>query len=284
VKAALIQYDVDLGRAPEKSRALAVAKVHEAAQDGADLVILPELWLHGAFDPEPWHTGAEPLDGETARAMGRAAADCGVVLHAGSIVERAADGRLYNTSLVFDARGGLLAWYRKIHRFGFDQGEAAVMSPGDKLVTFDLPGLGGAGHGRAEQGEAGHDEARRDRRTGRIGLATCYDVRFPELYRGLLDAGAQILIQVAAWPSRRVEHWRTLLRARAIENQVLVLACSAVGSQADIEMAGHSLVIDPWGEIVAEGGTGEEIVYARIDPAAVTAIRERFPVLNDRRL
>jgi predicted amidohydrolase len=253
---------VDLGRAPEKSRALAVAKVHEAARDGADLVVLPELWLHGAFDPEPWYTGAETPQGETAQAMRRAAIDCGVVLHAGSIVERTPDGKLYNTSLVFDAQGALLAAYRKIHRFGFNQGEAAVMSPGEHLVTFDLPGP----------------------EPTAVGLATCYDVRFPELYRGLLDAGAQTLIQVAAWPARRLEHWRTLLRARAIENQVYVLACSAVGSQADIEMAGHSLVIDPWGEIVAEGGAGEEIVYADIAPATVDTTRERFPVLKDRRL
>jgi predicted amidohydrolase len=265
MKTALIQFEVDLGRAPEKSRALAAAKVHEAAEDGADLVVLPELWLHGAFDTEPWRTGAEPLHGETAQLMREAAIDCGVVLHAGSIVERTPDGKLYNTSLVFDAQGELLAGYRKIHRFGFDRGEAAVMSPGEQLATFDLLDLD-------------------DTVISRVGLATCYDVRFPELYRGLLDAGAQTLIQVAAWPARRLEHWRTLLRARAIENQVYVLACSAAGTQDGIEMAGHSLVIDPWGEIVAEGGAGEQILYADIDPAMVAATRAGFPVLNDRRL
>ncbi len=265
MKAALIQFDVDLGRAPEKSRALAVAKVHEAAEDGADLVVLPELWLHGAFDPEPWETGAEPLHGETARLMREAAIDCGVVLHAGSIVERTPDGKLYNTSLVFDAEGELLAGYRKIHRFGFDRGEAAVMSPGEQLVAFDLLDLD-------------------DSVITRVGLATCYDVRFPELYRGLLDLGAQTLVQVAAWPARRLEHWRTLLRARAIENQVYVLACSAVGTQAEVEMAGHSLVIDPWGEILAEGGEGEQILLVDFDPGTVATTREGFPVLKDRRL
>ncbi len=265
MRAALIQFDVDLGRAPEKSRELAAARVREAAEGGAQLVMLPELWLHGAFDPEPWQDGAETPDGETARLMRQTAIDCGVLLHAGSIVERAADGRLYNTSLVFDPSGALLGSYRKIHRFGFDQGEAAVMSPGEQLVTVDLPGPGGAAVTKA-------------------GLATCYDVRFPEMYRGLLDAGAQTLLQVAAWPARRVEHWRTLLRARAIEDQVFVLACSAVGTQAGVEMAGHSLVIDPWGDILAEGGEGEQIVWAEFDPGRVPAVRESFPVLRDRRL
>lgn len=265
MKAALIQFDVDLGRAPEKSRELAVAKVHEAADGGADLVMLPELWLHGAFDPAPWQDGAEGVDGETGGLMRQTAIDCGVLLHAGSIVERTADGRFFNTSLVFDRRGERLASYRKIHRFGFDQGEAAVMSPGERLVTFDLPGPDGAAVSKA-------------------GLATCYDVRFPEMYRGLLDAGAQTLLQVAAWPARRVEHWRTLLRARAIEDQIFVLACSAVGTQAGIDMAGHSMVIDPWGDILAEGGEGEQILRAEFDPAAVATIRENFPVLRDRRL
>lgn len=265
MRAALIQFDVDLGRAPRKSRELAAAKVHEAAEGGADLVMLPELWLHGGFDPAHWQDGAETPDGETARLMRQTAIDCGVVLHAGSIVERDQDGGLYNTSLLFDAQGELLASYRKIHRFGFDQGEAAVMSPGEKLVTLDLPAPEGAP-------------------TIKAGLATCYDVRFPEMYRGLLDAGVQTLLQVAAWPARRVEHWRTLLRARAIEDQIFVLACSAVGTQAGIEMAGHSMVIDPWGDILAEGGEGEQIVWADFDPAKVADVRESFPVLKDRRL
>jgi predicted amidohydrolase len=267
VKAALIQYDVDLGRAPEKSRELAVAKVHEAADGGADVVMLPELWLHGAFDPEPWHHGAEPVDGETAQLMRQTAIDAKVLLHAGSIVERADDGRLFNTSLVFSPGGELLAAYRKIHRFGFDQGEAAVMSPGERLVTFNL---------LAPSPDATPITT--------VGLATCYDVRFPEMYRQLLDAGAQTVLQVAAWPARRVEHWRTLLRARAIEDQIFVLACSAVGTQAGVEMAGHSMVISPWGDILAEGGAGEQILHVEFDPSTVESTRENFPVLKDRRL
>jgi len=221
MKVALIQLDVDLDRAPAKSLELAVAKVHEAAEDGAELVVLPELWLHGAFDPTAWPEAAEPMHGDTAQLMRQAAVDCGIVLHAGSIVERTPDGKLYNTSLVFDTEGELLAGYRKVHRFGFTKGEAAVMSPGEHLATFDLTDI---------------DDTVRTK----VGLATCYDVRFPELYRKLLDAGTQTVIQVAAWPAARLDHWRTLLRARAIENQFYVLACAATGVQSDIAMSGHS--------------------------------------------
>lgn len=273
VRAALIQFDVDLGRAPEKSRELAVAKVHEAAEGGAGLVMLPELWLHGGFDPEPWQERAEPADGETARLMRQAAIDCGVLLHAGSIVERAPDGRLFNLSLVFDSHGGLLAAYRKIHTFGFDKGEAVVMARGEQLATFDLPAAAAASDGADRAAPA-----------TKVGLATCYDVRFPELYRALLDSGVQAVLQVAAWPARRVEHWRTLLRARAIEDQIFVLACAAVGTQAGIELSGHSMVISPWGDILAEGGDGEEIIHVEFDPATVEPIRQNFPVLRDRRL
>lgn len=265
MKLALVQLDVDLGRDPVKSRELAVAKVHEAAEDGAEFVVLPELWVHGAFDPEPWAATAEPLHGETAQVLREAAIDCGIVLHGGSIVERTPDGKLYNTSLVFDAEGELLAGYRKIHRFGFDQGEAAVMSAGEHITTFSLLDID-------------------DSVLTEVGLATCYDVRFPELYRKFVDAGVQTVVQVAAWPARRLSHWLTLCRARAIENQMYLIACAAAGTQAGLEMTGHSLVIDPWGEVIAEAGAEATTLYAEIDPSYVPTTRERFPVLRDRRL
>jgi predicted amidohydrolase len=268
VKVALIQLETILDRTPRHTRLRAAAQVQTAAEDGdgSQLVVLPELWAHGAFDPKPWPDLAEPIDGEFAATMRQAAVSCQVVLHAGSFVERAPDGAYYNTSLVYDFEGESLATYRKIHRFGFDQGEAAFMAPGTELAVFELA----------------------DNETGRplttVGLATCYDLRFPELFRKLVDGGAKMVVIPAAWPARRREHWRTLLRARAIENQVYVIACAAVGTQGDLEMSGHSLVVDPWGEIVAEGGTDEEIVYAEIDPELVDDTRERFPVLRDRRL
>jgi predicted amidohydrolase len=265
MKVALIQLDVDLDREPAKSLDLATAKVHEAAEDGAELVVLPELWLHGAFDPSAWPETAEPMHGETAQHMQQTAVDCGIVLHAGSFVERTPDGKLYNTALVFDAEGELLAGYRKIHRFGFTEGEAAVLTSGEHLATFDLLDI---------------DDTVRTK----VGLATCYDVRFPELYRKLLDAGTQTVISVAAWPAIRLDHFRTLLKARAIENQFYVLSCAAAGTQSNIAMSGHSMVIDPWGTILAEAEGTETILYADIELNRVEETRATFPVLLDRRL
>lgn len=220
-------------------------------------MVLPELWTTGAFAYESFATEAETLEGETAEVMAKAASDAGVWLHAGSVPERAPDGTLYNTSLVFSPSGGLAAAYRKIHRFGFDKGEAVLMGAGDELVTVRLPET-------------------------TVGVATCYDLRFPELFRGLVDAGAETLVVPAGWPERRRGHWTLLARARAVENQAFVLACGTAGTHADVPQAGHSIVVDPWGEVLAEAGPDEEVLTVEFDPGRVAATREQFPVLKDR--
>ncbi|WP_407838146.1 carbon-nitrogen family hydrolase [Streptomyces sp. DSM 116496] len=257
MRASLIQIAVNEGESVVSRRARVADLVRE--QSGSDLVVLPELWTVGAFAYEQFETEAEPLDGPTYGAMAAAARDAGVWLHAGSFVERAGDGSLYNTALVLSPTGELAATYRKIHRFGFDQGEAVMMSAGDSLTTVALP----------EQ---------------TLGLATCYDLRFPELFRGLVDAGATTLVVSAGWPARRREHWTLLNRARAVEDQSYVLACGSAGSNGGVEQAGHSLVVDPWGEVLAEAGPGEEVLTVDLDPKKVAETREQFPALKDRRL
>jgi predicted amidohydrolase len=257
VRISLLQLEVDLVE-PSEQR---VARVAEAvrAQRGADLVVLPELWPQGAFAYDRWEPGAEPVDGPTMTAMAAAARDLGAYLHAGSLVERDDDGALYNCSVLLGPDGTRLRRYRKIHRFGFSEGEAKLLSAGSEIVTYPSP-------------------------DGVLGLATCYDLRFPEQFRLLLDAGTEILLVPAAWPLRRVEHWRLLARARAVESQAYVLACNTVGEQDGVRLGGHSMVVDPWGEVVVEAGEGEETVTAAIDPATVRSTREQFPVLRDRRL
>lgn len=257
VRASLIQLSVSDTESPEERRARASALVRSRAGD--DLVVLPELWPLGGFSYQAWSTGAEPLDGPTAETMSAAARAAGVWLHAGSVVERDPDGPIYNTSLLFDPSGELRHTYRKIHRFGFDSGEAVAMGAGREIVTAPI------GHGT-------------------LGLATCYDLRFPELFRALLDAGAEILVVPAAWPARRAAHWTLLARARAVEEQAFVLACNTAGTHGGVEQAGRSLVVDPWGEVLAEAGAEEEVLTVEFDPAAVAKARADFPVLRDRLL
>ncbi|MFF3308104.1 carbon-nitrogen family hydrolase [Streptomyces sp. NPDC002952] len=255
MRASLIQIGVDEGESVDSRRRRAASLVRDQA--GVDLVVLPELWTTGAFAYEAFGTEAEPLEGPTYEAMAKAAGGAGVWLHAGSIPERDTDGTLYNTSLVFSPDGQLTASYRKIHRFGFDKGEAVLMGAGTELVTAGLTGT-------------------------TIGLATCYDLRFPELFRGLVDAGAEILVVPAGWPERRRSHWTLLARARAVENQAYVLACGTGGTHAGVPQAGHSIVVDPWGEVLAEAGAGEEVLTVDLDPAKVGDTREQFPALKDR--
>ncbi|MFD5651494.1 carbon-nitrogen family hydrolase [Streptomyces sp. NPDC127039] len=256
MRASLIQIAVNEDETVEARRARAAALVREQA--GADLVVLPELWTTGAFAFEEFDAAAEPLRGPTYEAMAKAASDAGVWLHAGSVPERGPDGRLYNTSLVFSPAGDLTASYRKIHRFGFDKGEAVLMGAGREPVTVPLAD------------------------TATLGVATCYDLRFPELFRALVDAGAEILVVPAGWPERRRSHWTLLARARAVENQAFVLACGTAGTHAGVPQAGHSIVVDPWGEVLAEAGADEEVLTVEFDPAKVARTREQFPALKDR--
>ena len=242
------------------------------AQAGHDLVVLPELWSAGGFSYQDWEERAEPVDGPVAAAMAAAARDAGVVLHAGSIVERPGDGQrgpegkdLWNTSLVFDREGDLVATYRKIHRFGFGAGEPKLMEAGDRLALVDVPDSAGGPAARAA-------------------LSTCYDLRFPELYRAQLDAGATMFVIPAAWPAARVRHWTLLAHARAIEDQCVVVACNTAGTHAGHEMGGHSQVVLPTGDVLAVAGSGEQVLSVEVDMSSVETYRESFPVLRDRRL
>ena len=243
-----------------------------AAQAGADLVVLPELWAPTGFDYRRWPDAAEPLDGPTVTAVAKAAREAGATVHAGSIMERAADGDpdrgpdgrgLWNTSVVLSPSGEVVATYRKIHRFGFAGGEPRLIEPGERVVTVDVPTTSG---------------------DVRVGLATCYDLRFPEQFRLLTDAGATVFAIPAAWPAARVGHWTLLGRARAVENQAAVIQCNTAGTHARTPMGGRSQVVDPMGEVVAELGDDEDVLVADVDTDAIAAWRAEFPVLADRRL
>jgi deaminated glutathione amidase len=243
----------------------AEALVARAASTGADIVVLPEKWnLIGG--PDDYRAAAEPLaGGESVEAMARWARTLGVSLVGGSITERR-EGRekLSNTSCVFDAEGELVAVYRKIHLFDVEVGgqvyrESEAEEPGTEPVVC-----------RVEDWP--------------LGLTVCYDVRFPELYRILALEGAELVTVPAHFttPTGR-DHWHVLLRARAIENQLYVAAAGQVGETLPGKPAyGRSLVVDPWGTVLAQAPDEETVVVAELDRARLAGIRAKLPSLANR--
>ena len=252
LRVAVIQlaYGDDESKADRTSRVADLVRAQRA-----DLVVLPELWPNGGFSYDIWEGGAETLEGPVVTALRGAARDVGATVHMGSLVERDDAGRLFNTSVLLGPGGDVLATYRKVHLFGFGDGEPKLMTAGDGPVVH-----------------------------GRYGLATCYDLRFPEMFRALLDGGAEVVLLPAAWPAKRVGHWQLLARARAVENQSYVVACNTAGTHAGVPMGGRSAVVDPWGEVLAEAGDDEEVLAVELDLDLLRSTRTSFPVLADRRL
>ncbi|MFC7096567.1 carbon-nitrogen family hydrolase [Halobaculum marinum] len=247
----------------------ALDAIERAAADGADLVALPELWNVGYFAFEAYERGAEALGGPTLTRLREAANEHDVALLAGSIVEdlaaSAADGEsvpaddgLANTAVLFDADGDRLAVYRKHHLFGYESAETRLLTPGEELPVVEVGGLN-------------------------VAVTTCYDLRFPEQFRVLADEGVELVLVPSAWPYPRVEHWRTLPRARAIENLSYVATVNGSGSFEDADLVGRSTVYDPWGTTLASSGDDPALVVADADPERVATVREEFPALADRR-
>ena len=247
---AVIQHASDLDPAHNR---VALA---ELTPPGADLVVFPEATARDFGSPGSDVSGfAEDVDGPFATTLAAVAADRSATLVAG-MFERSPDpARPYNTLLV---RGAARASYRKIHlydSFGYRESDRLVGGEWEPVV-LELGGL-------------------------RIGLMTCYDLRFPELARDLVAAGAEVLVVPAAWVAgeRKLEHWRTLVRARAIENVCYVVAAA----QPAPRYTGHSMVVDPLGDVLAEAGDGEESITATLDPDVVARARGTNPSLANRR-
>ncbi|MEV7006376.1 carbon-nitrogen hydrolase family protein [Streptosporangium sp. NPDC051022] len=234
--------------------------MEEAAADGADLAIFPEATLtrYGRRITDL----AEPLDGPFVTGLAESAKTCGLSVIAG--VFEPGEGRVHNTAVAIDESGGIRAAYRKIHLFdSFGARESELVAPGDSPAVVELAGL-------------------------RIGLVTCYDVRFPELGRALVDQGAELFAVIAAWGSgpMKEEHWATLVRARAIENTVWV---AAVGQAPNPEARdgfgiGRSMFVDPMGVVRADLGPAPGTQTCVLDPQITIATRNALPCLEHRRL
>jgi predicted amidohydrolase len=257
MKVSAVQFDFDESESFDARVERMLSLV--AAESDADLVVLPELWPNGGFTYLLWESTAETLAGRLVERLIDSARTASVVLHGGSFIERHDDGSLTNTAVVIDRDGSLRAVYRKIHLFGFTDGEPKYLVGGDEIVVADTS-------------------------VGRLGLATCYDLRFPEMFRQLTDDESDVFVVPAAWPAPRIAHWSVLARARAIENQLPLIAVNTAGTHGGVTMGGASLVVDALGATLAEAGDGEQVIRAEIDLTHTRDWRERFPALGDRRL
>ncbi|MEP4379104.1 MAG: carbon-nitrogen hydrolase family protein [Alphaproteobacteria bacterium] len=254
----------------EQARALAV---HAVAVDSPDMLVLPEVFAFMGSSvadkrdaaeelPEPGHGGGAAF--ETLRAL---AGDHGVFVHGGSFVERAGD-EFFNTTVAFDRAGQELARYRKIHLFdvstpdGREYRESATFGAGSEIVTYRADDI-------------------------TVGCSICYDLRFAELYRALAEAGADVIMVPAAFTLQTgKDHWEVLLRARAIETQTYMVAAAQTGTyhEGNDERAswGHSMIVDPWGHILAQAREGTGHATATVEPAYAAQVRQRIPVAEHR--
>lgn len=249
---------------PETSLAEGIKLIREAKAKGADYVQTPEVSnIIQQNRKALFEILASEEDDLSLKAYRELAAELKIYLHIGSLALRATPDRAVNRSFLIAPTGDILARYDKIHMFditlegGESYRESANYQPGEAAVISDLP-------------------------WGRIGLTICYDVRFPALYRALAEAGASFITVPSAFTVKTGEaHWHTLLRARAIENGCFIFAAAQAGKhESGRETYGHSLIIDPWGEILAEGGVETGVVLAKIDPAKVKSVRNNIPSLQ----
>ncbi|MGI6722638.1 MAG: carbon-nitrogen hydrolase family protein [Anaerovoracaceae bacterium] len=248
----------------DESRKKADEFITRAAQNGARLVVLPEMW-NCPYSNDYFREYAEPQGGETYEFLSQTAAANDIYLVGGSISELE-DDKVYNTSYILDRKGKLIGKHRKAHMFDIDvEGgikfiESETLTPGNKATVVDTEFC-------------------------RVGVAICYDVRFPELTRKMSLMGAKLVILPAAFNmTTGPAHWELSMRARALDNQVYFAACSPARDEDGVYVAyGHSMITDPWGQVVAATGVEEDIVYGDIDLDRVSEIREQLPLLKHRR-
>lgn len=223
---------------------------------GADLILLPELWNIGFFSFDKYHSESEPIDGETVSRMREKAREVKAYIYPGSFVEKRGD-YYYNTGVFINPNGEIIARYSKMHLFGYKSQEGQLLRPGNEIVAVSTE-------------------------HGAIGLSICYDIKFPELYRKLVDDGAEILLCVLGWAYPRLEQWLTTQHVRAYENVSYFVTCNCTGFNRGNQYMGHAMIVDPWGATVAGGGDEEYIVTADIDVEFVRQTRKEFPALAHR--
>lgn len=255
MKVCCIQMNMELG-CPEANYARAAELIDQAAKQAPDVILLPETWNTGFYPQHALNDMAAGAAAAVKELIGGLAKKYCINIIAGSISDFH-DGKLYNTSLVFDRHGSCIASYNKTHLFS-PMGENRIYTPGDTLCSFEPDGV-------------------------KCGLIICYDIRFPELIRSLALKGMDVLFMVSQWPDVRIPHLHTLAAARAIENQAYVVCCNSCGKAGATQFGGKSIILNPLGETITAAGGSEEILTAELDLAAIPTIRSAIPVFRDRR-
>lgn len=253
-RVSVIQFEITL-KAPEENRRKVKKIIESQDTENTDLIILPETWTTG-FADEIFHNAedyAESEGGKTLALIKELAEEYNVWFAAGTILEN--DGNeIYNTSFLINRKGKIAGKYRKNHLFSVEDEDTGI-KPGNRNPVFQTE-------------------------LGPVALMTCYDIRFSELALNYAVKGAKTIIVVANFPKPRLNHWRVLLQARAIENQMYIIACNRSGKG----YFGHSMIIDPWGDVLEEAGEEETILNATVDLNKVSQVRNEIPVYQDRHL
>lgn len=248
------QMDVQLGK-PQANLQTVKAMTAEASRRGSDIVVFPELWSTG-YDLENGADYATSTEAGIFAEVQQLAKTHQIAI-LGSCLSDLGEGKIGNTAVYIDKTGQNLGEYSKTHLFRL-MAEDQYLAAGQQKTMVETEG-------------------------GLMGLTICYDLRFPELFRAYALAGAQLVFVPSEWPHPRLKHWQTLLRARAIENQMFIVACNRVGNSKGTDFFGHSAIIDPWGETIIEGGEQEMLLTAVIDLDQVKEVRAKIPIFKDRR-
>lgn len=224
-----------------------------------DIIVLPELFNTGILPKDSFAENAEDLNGLTISKLSKWSKRFKCYIVGGSFAEKASNGKFLNTTVCLNPRGEIISKYSKTHMFSyFGHYESDLFKPGEELAIAQTP-------------------------WGKIGFSICYDLRFPEVYRNLSLNGVTMIFTPSAWPYPRLDHWLTLNKSRAIENQCFIIAVNQIGNTVNgIVNLGNSMIIDPWGTIIANAGEKEGVIYSSLSLSESTFLREQFPVLSDR--
>lgn len=255
IKVALIQFSVVPGQVELNERTVE-QMIARAAEQNAQIAVLPELWNCG-YDLGNLPNLAQNLHGSSVSLLRRLSKEYHMFIFGGSVAERR-QGKYFNTAVVIDQQGFLVGKYRKVHLFPLHLQENKYFTGGGRWGLVETP-------------------------WETAGIALCYDIRFPELIRNLALRNARFVVIPAQWPLARVDHWVTLCRARAIENQIYIIAANRTGRDGTGTYPGKSLIISPWGKIIAEAGEQPDVITAEIELEEINRVRETIPVFPDRR-